>query len=150
MNQTQTTIVSDSSPIMFKSLDYNPIATVVIFLLGLLVLVFTSGAVTRLAFNQAGVDVDEDDGSPKDTGTVIGKIENILIFTLILIQAYTALGIIFAAKSIVRKSDMDTGDTSYYLTGTLANFTYSTMIGIIVHISMWSLIRFGLFDNFTL
>jgi len=89
----------------------------------------------------------ESDGetTEEDTGTVIGKTENVLVLSLMLLQAYTALGVIFAAKSIVRKSDMDQNDTSYYLTGTLANFTYSVVVGLLLHVILWGIVKFGLF-----
>lgn len=61
----------------------------------------------------------------QDTGTVIGKIENVLVLVLVLLGAYTALSVVFAGKSIVRKDDMGRGDTSYYLTGTIANVAFS-------------------------
>ena len=57
-----------------------------------------------------------------------------------MLEAYTALGVIFAAKSIVRKSDMDKGDTTYYLTGTLSNFTYSVIIGVSLHVILWLIV----------
>lgn len=41
-----------------------------------------------------------------DTGFVVGKCENLLILTFMLLGAYTALALIFAAKTIVRSEDM--------------------------------------------
>ena len=41
-----------------------------------------------------------------DTGFIIGKCENILILTFMFLDAYTALALIFAAKTIVRREDM--------------------------------------------
>lgn len=68
----------------------------------------------------------------QDTGWLIGKCENVLVLTLVLVEAYTALGIIFAAKSLVRREDISSEDTTYYLSGTLVNFTYSLLIGLVV------------------
>lgn len=105
-------------------------------------LVVTSGHVVRWSFLHAGIDVSVTEApSSADTGRVIGKSENVLVLSLMLFEAYTALGVIFAAKSLVRRADIGTGDTSYYLTGTLANFTYSVAIGVIVHIVLWFLLQ---------
>jgi hypothetical protein len=133
MNSTQTTTTTQgSSSILIETLNYE-IRALFLIPIAYLLLYFTSGFVVRKTFKYA--DIEAENNNKKDTGTAIGKIENILILTFMLLEAYTALGVIFAAKSIVRKSDMDTGDTTYYLTGTLANFTYSVIIGVTLHIS---------------
>lgn len=93
-------------------------------------------------------DPSQTDGpTAEDTGAVIGKAENVLVLSLMLLQAYTALGVIFAAKSIVRKSDMGREDTSYYLTGTMANFTYSVVVGVVLHLGLWTVVRFDLYGG---
>lgn len=87
----------------------------------------TSGYVFRGAmrgFLGAGVLADLDT-TTRDTGTLVGKCENVLVLTLVIASAYTALAVLFAAKSIVRREDIDSGDTAYYVAGTLVNFTYS-------------------------
>lgn len=93
----------------------------------------------------SGVDGDHADQQAVDTGRAIGKLENVLVLTLMVMEAYTALGVIFAAKSLVRKDDMSGGDTSYYLTGTLANFTYSIAVGTVLHVVLWVVLSYGLF-----
>jgi len=42
----------------------------------------------------------------RDTGFVVGKCENILLLTFMILEAYTALALVFAAKAIVRREDM--------------------------------------------
>jgi len=47
-----------------------------------------------------------------------------------LLGGLTALGLIFAAKGLIRKGENGDGkNPSYYLVGTLVNFTYSVFIG---------------------
>lgn len=70
------------------------------------------------------------DQNQRDTGRLIGKCENVLVYMFVVLGAYTALGLVFAAKSLVRKEDIDSDDTSYYLTGTLVNFTYSIAVAL--------------------
>ena len=67
-----------------------------------------------------------------DTGVVVGKCENLLILTFMLLQAYTALGLVFAAKAIVRWEEMKGKKSFYFLTGTMVNVTYSIIVGFIV------------------
>lgn len=65
----------------------------------------------------------------RDTGFVVGKCENLLILTFMLLDAYTALALVFAAKTIVRREDMSK-NSLFFLAGTMINVTYSIMIGL--------------------
>ena len=105
-----------------------------VVLAGYLLLVLTSGKVVTAALSWA------DDGyanhvteQQRDVGTIVGKCENVLLLTFVLLDAFTALAIIFAAKSIVRREDMK-NDSLFYLAGTLLNFTYSIGIGLLVRV----------------
>ena len=90
-------------------------------------LVATSGYVVDGTLKFAGAEVS---GEEADTGRAVGKVENVLILTLTLLSAYTALGLVFTAKSIVRWQDITSGNTTYYLTGSVANVTYSLVYGV--------------------
>lgn len=50
-----------------------------------------------------------------------------------ILEAYTALALVFAAKAIVRREDMSK-NTLFFLAGTMINVTYSIMIGLILKI----------------
>lgn len=91
------------------------------------ILLSTSGVVVTVALRYAGAEVS---AAEADTGRAVGKVENVLILTLTLLGAYTALGLVFTAKSIVRWQDISSGNTTYYLTGSIANVTYSLIIGV--------------------
>lgn len=93
-------------------------------LLGTSTLVVTQG-LAQFTGDDLGDDADIDE----DTGWLIGKLENVLVLALVLQGAYTALSIIFAAKSFIRREDISSGNTTYYLAGTLLNFTYSVGYG---------------------
>lgn len=69
----------------------------------------------------------------RDTGFIVGKCENLLIVTFILLDAYTALAVIFAAKAIVRREDMSR-NSLFFLAGTMINITYSVIMGVIIKI----------------
>ncbi|MBM3322490.1 hypothetical protein FJY69_03290 [candidate division WOR-3 bacterium] len=67
--------------------------------------------------------------SERDTGFVVGKCENVLILVFMLLGAYTALGLVFAAKAIVRV-DEARREPLFYLAGTMVNVTYSILLGL--------------------
>ncbi len=66
-------------------------------------------------------------------GAVVGKCENILLLTFIISNEYTALSLIFAAKAIIRKEDIE-HNSLFFLAGTMINVTYSIVVGIIIKI----------------
>jgi len=98
---------------------------------GYLLLLATSGVVVRTVL---GTVAGEDAGPSqreRDVGLVVGKTENVLTLTLVLVGAYTALAVVFAAKNIVRRDDIEK-NSLFYLAGTLVNFTYSVVAGIVL------------------
>jgi hypothetical protein len=98
---------------------------------GTSVLMGTSGLVLRtvlrgIAKGEVGGELEKKE---RDTGVVVGKCENILIVALVLLGAYTALSIIFAAKAWVRREDMSR-NSLYFLAGTMVNVTYSLVFAL--------------------
>lgn len=77
-----------------------------------------------------GKALESDSDIEEDTGWLIGRLENVLVLTLVFVGEFTALSIIFAAKSWVRREDTASENTTYYLAGTLVNFTYSIAVGL--------------------
>ena len=71
----------------------------------------------------------------RSTGVVIGKCENILIFLFVLFDQYTALALVFTAKTIVRREDIQR-DTLFFLAGTLVNVTYSLLLAILTRLGL--------------
>lgn len=103
---------------------------------GYALLLLTSGRVVRFALSWA----DEEYAASvtpvqRNIGALVGKCENILLFTLVLVEAYTALALVFAAKSIVRREHM-ARNSLFYLAGTLVNVTYSLLIGLAVLVAL--------------
>jgi len=66
---------------------------------------------------------------------VIGKCENILALSFILAGEATGLALIFAAKSIVRKEEIQK-NPSYYLGGTLVNLVWSVLMGFAIRLAI--------------
>ena len=114
----------------------DPLAAVVVVGLGAALLA-TSGLVVRTVIN-AVEDRSEPSQRERDVGAIVGKTENVLVYAFVLVDAFTALAIIFAAKSIVRREDMK-NDSLFYLAGTLVNFTYSLLVGLLAVGLLWLL-----------
>lgn len=117
-------------------------------ILGGLVLLFTSGTVVRRVMNiiykknLADLATDNQITKPdvneeklrKDrisTGLIIGKCENLIIYLMVLTGSYTALAIIFTAKTIIRKEDI-ANNSMFFLAGTMINVTYSLLVSVLV------------------
>lgn len=70
-----------------------------------------------------------------DAGTWIGYIERVIILTFILLNEYSAIGFLIAAKSIFRfsggvKDNQERKHAEYILIGTLISFSLAILIGI--------------------
>lgn len=117
---------------MFNELD---LIDGVLILGGYLILLGTSGILVNYIISKISSEPVSKMLSKeiRDTGFVIGKCENLLILTFMLLEAYTALALVFAAKAIVRREDMSK-NSLFFLAGTMINVTYSIMTGMIVKI----------------
>lgn len=65
-------------------------------------------------------------------GTWIGILERLLIFFLVLIGQWEAIGLLVAAKSIIRLKDGDQKMSEYVLIGTLISISVAVITGFIV------------------
>lgn len=108
---------------------------ITIIAVGYFALLITSGMVVDYILSRiSGEPLSRKIGKEaRDTGFIIGKCENLLILTFMILEAYTALALIFAAKTIVRKEDLNK-NSLFFLAGTMVNVTYSMMIGFLISI----------------
>jgi len=63
-------------------------------------------------------------------GKWIGACEHFLIVTFVLVGEYTAIGLIFAAKELVRSHEIKE-KASYYLLGTLLSVSFAILFGLL-------------------
>lgn len=103
--------------------------SIIPYLIAYIFLLATSGRLVFYILQKAKGSPYDDMDKRLDTGYIIGKCENILLLTLVFLGQYTAISIIFAAKTIVRQEDIKK-DSLFYLAGTLINVTYSIFIGL--------------------
>ena len=71
-------------------------------------------------------------------GMIIGKCENIIAVTLILLGQETGLALIFTAKALVRKENIQS-DPGYYLGGTLVNFVWALIVSFVARLLIFGL-----------
>lgn len=82
-------------------------------------------------FDPAENDVEKGKGLA-NAGAMIGVLERVIIFTLVLANQYTAIGFLVAAKSILRISDKETKaqlKTEYIIVGTFLSFGIAIVAG---------------------
>ncbi len=78
-------------------------------------------------------------GGLRGAGMAIGIIERVMVLTFVLVDQYTAITIVFAAKSIARFNELEDRDMAeYYLIGTLLSITVAMIIGIVTRWVIWS------------
>lgn len=71
-----------------------------------------------------------------DSSTVVGKCENILTLTFVIMNEMTGLALIFAAKSLVRKDDIEQ-NPGFYLGGTLVNLVWGVLVGVLARLLLF-------------
>jgi hypothetical protein len=71
----------------------------------------------------------KDPNGPRfDPSTVIGKCENLIVVTFILLGQETGIAVVFAAKALVRAEDIKK-NPGFFLGGTMVNLIWAVMIG---------------------
>lgn len=86
----------------------------------------------KLMLKYFSVNMPEENDSGFNAGALIGTIERWLILIFVCLGRYDALGLLIAAKSIIRFSEKDTAKTEYVLAGTLLSIFIAVVAGIMV------------------
>ena len=76
------------------------------------------------------IHASNDENELLKAGRIIGSLERLISFALILFNQFAAVGFIIAAKSILRYRDTQTAKTEYLLIGTLLSFGIAIILGI--------------------
>lgn len=87
----------------------------------------------KLMLKHYSVNVpDAHSDSGFNAGALIGNIERWLILVFVIMQRYEALGLLIAAKSIIRFGEKETTKTEYVLAGTLMSIFIAVLAGLMV------------------
>jgi hypothetical protein len=76
--------------------------------------------------------INHQEQSLENAGAWIGMLERLIIFFLVLISQYEAIGLLIAAKSIIRLKEGDQKMSEYVLVGTLLSVSVAMATGFIV------------------
>jgi hypothetical protein len=70
----------------------------------------------------------------KRGGRLIGIFERIIIYTLVLLNQYEAIGFLTTGKSILRFADDQRKETEYVLVGTMLSYALAILMGALVNL----------------
>lgn len=114
-----------------------------LFLIAILLVTVVSAIIMRLVMSKWILKEDSEEDSLPNAGKYIGILERLFVFTFIILNQWQAIGLLIAAKSILRFSDLsrakDRKLTEYVLIGTLLSFGLAMLVGILFNY----FIRFG-------
>ena len=86
----------------------------------------------KLILKHYSVNMPEEKSGGFNAGALIGSIERWLILVFVILQRYDALGLLIAAKSIIRFGDSESRKSEYVLAGTLLSIFIAVLSGLTV------------------
>lgn len=111
---------------------YDP--KILLFLTALILVSYVAAILMKHLMGSWKVAEDKDQDSLPYAGKYIGILERLFVFGFILLQQWEAIGLLIAAKSIFRFSDLsrakDRKLTEYVLIGTFLSFGIAFLIGV--------------------
>lgn len=111
---------------------YTPQALLLV--LSVLTVTFVSSIIMKTLMSKWELKEDNAEDSLESAGKYIGIIERLFVFAFILLNQWNAIGLLIAAKSVFRFSDLarakDRKLTEYILIGTLISFGLAITIGL--------------------
>jgi len=106
-----------------------------ILILALLSVTFVSSIIIKMIMSKWNLEEDNSDDSLQSAGMYIGILERLFVFSFIILNQWSAIGLLIAAKSVFRFGDLsrakDRKLTEYILIGTLVSFGLSILIGLL-------------------
>ena len=88
----------------------------------------------KLMLKHYSVNMPAEKESGFNAGALIGTVERWLILIFVCLQRYDALGLLIAAKSIIRVGEKETAKTEYVLAGTLLSIFIAVLAGMMVSV----------------
>ena len=86
----------------------------------------------KLILKHYSVSTPNEQNESFNAGALIGNIERWLILMFVILQRYDAIGLLIAAKSIIRFGDSQTQKSEYVLAGTLVSIFIAVLAGLVV------------------
>src|SRR5699024_3167668 len=111
---------------------YSP--QVLLFITALLLVSVVAAILMKHLLGSWEVPEDHSEDSIPSAGTYIGILERLFVFGFLVLDQWAAIGLLIAAKSIFRFSDLsrakDRKLTEYVLLGTLLSFGIAFLVGV--------------------
>jgi hypothetical protein len=105
-----------------------------LLVLAILTITFASSIIMKIIMSKWIVEEDKSEDSLESAGKYIGILERLFVFTFILLNQWSAIGLLITAKSVFRFGDLsrakDRKLTEYILIGTLMSFGLAISVGI--------------------
>ncbi len=112
---------------------YTPKALLLV--LAVLLLSFVSSIIMKIVMSKWILEEDKSEDSLENAGKYIGILERLFVFGFILLNQWSAIGLLIAAKSVFRFGDLsrakDRKLTEYILIGTLMSFGLAISTGLL-------------------
>tara|TARA_B100000809_G_scaffold118758_1_gene117090 strand:+ start:63135 stop:63845 length:711 start_codon:yes stop_codon:yes gene_type:complete len=106
-----------------------------LLILALLSVTFVSSIIMKMIMSKWKLEEDNTDDSLQNAGMYIGVLERLFVFGFIILNQWSAIGLLIAAKSVFRFGDLsrakDRKLTEYMLIGSLVSFGLSILIGLL-------------------
>lgn len=106
-----------------------------LLILALLLISFVSSIIMKMIMSKWSLVEDSSDDSLKNAGKYIGILERLFVFGFIILNQWSAIGLLIAAKSVFRFGDLsrakDRKLTEYMLIGSLISFGLAILIGVL-------------------
>lgn len=121
-------------------IDFSDLLSAQIFLFGFLMVLNEVNIVLRYIFDAVGLkSLASENGEVSqgeyNTGRLIGLLERIFVFLFVLLNQYTAIGFILAAKGVARFQDFKSRTfAEYVLIGTLVSTLFAFLMGFLVKV----------------
>ena len=109
-------------------------AELLLFVLAILSITYVSAIIMKLIMSTWRLEEDSSEDSLKNAGKYIGILERLFVFGFIILNQWSAIGLLIASKSVFRFGDLsrakDRKLTEYILIGTLISFGLAITIGL--------------------
>jgi hypothetical protein len=106
-----------------------------LLILALLSVTFVSSIIMKMIMSKWILEEDNSNDSLQNAGMYIGILERLFVFGFIILNQWSAIGLLIAAKSVFRFGDLsrakDRKLTEYMLIGSLVSFGLSILIGLL-------------------
>ncbi len=119
------------------TIDFSILLSKIVLALALSLIAITSitAIIMRLIMSQWVIQEDNEDHSLEKAGKYIGILERLFVFGFIILDQWSAIGLLITAKSVFRFGDLSKSKnrklTEYVLIGTLLSFGIAIIVGLL-------------------